>query len=147
MILKKQSPGGVLYEKVFLEILQISQVNTCAKVSFLIKLQTWALQLYLKRESGTGAFSLNFAKFLRTHFLQNTSWRLFLVIVIQILRLSKIYVNESVNRQSGLVMYLPTTIIFNLNHDLKQIIFPGIPWNLKKPFCISKKCNKGDITG
>ena len=27
-------------EKVFLEILQISQVNACAKVSFLIKLQT-----------------------------------------------------------------------------------------------------------
>ena len=30
--------GGILWEKVFLEILQNSQVNTCARVSFLIKL-------------------------------------------------------------------------------------------------------------
>ena len=33
---------GVLYEKMFLEILQNSQENTCAKVSFLIKLQAGA---------------------------------------------------------------------------------------------------------
>ena len=33
---KKQSPGGVLYEKVFLEISQNSQESTCARVSFLI---------------------------------------------------------------------------------------------------------------
>ena len=31
--------GGVLKEKVFLEILQNSQENTCARVSFLMKLQ------------------------------------------------------------------------------------------------------------
>ena len=31
--------GGVLLKKVFLEILQNSQENTCARVSFLIKLQ------------------------------------------------------------------------------------------------------------
>ena len=30
--------GGVLYKKVFLKILQNSQENTCARVSFLIKL-------------------------------------------------------------------------------------------------------------
>ena len=51
------------------------------------------------------------------------------------------------NQQSGLVVYLPVTKIFNLNHELKQIIFPGTPQNLEKIFCISKKCNKGDITG
>ena len=33
-------------KKVFLEILQNSQENTCARVSILIKLQTWDLQLY-----------------------------------------------------------------------------------------------------
>ena len=33
------APGGVLLEKVFLEISQNSQENTCGKVSFLIKLQ------------------------------------------------------------------------------------------------------------
>ena len=47
---------GVLCKKVFLEISQNSQENTCDRVSFLIKLQAWALQFYLKRDSGTGIF-------------------------------------------------------------------------------------------
>ena len=38
--------GGVLQEKVFLEISQNSQENTCARVSFLIKLQASGWQLY-----------------------------------------------------------------------------------------------------
>ena len=36
--------GGVLQEKVFLKILQNSQENTCATVSFLTKLQASGLQ-------------------------------------------------------------------------------------------------------
>ena len=36
--LSEAAIGGVLLEKVFLETLQNSQENTCAKVSFLIKL-------------------------------------------------------------------------------------------------------------
>ena len=40
---------GVLFEKVFLEISQISQENTYARVSFLIKLQG-------SGDFGTGAF-------------------------------------------------------------------------------------------
>ena len=37
--MQNQSSGGVLYiEKVFLEILQNSQENTCARKSFLMKL-------------------------------------------------------------------------------------------------------------
>ena len=43
-------------KKVFLEIAQYSQENTCVRVSFLIKLKALALQLYLKRDSGTGVF-------------------------------------------------------------------------------------------
>ena len=39
---------------------------------------------------------------------------------VQILGRSEIYANESVNQQSGLVVYLPTTIIFNLNHEMKH---------------------------
>ena len=54
--------GGVLQEKVFLEILQNSQENICARVSFLIKLQA-SLQNC------------------RTPFLQNTSGRLLLTLV------------------------------------------------------------------
>ena len=34
--------GAVLQEKVFLEILQNSQENTCARISFLINLQAEA---------------------------------------------------------------------------------------------------------
>ena len=37
---------GVLLKNVFLKILQNSQENTCARVSFLIKLKAWGLQLY-----------------------------------------------------------------------------------------------------
>ena len=40
---------GVLCEKVFLEISQNSQENTCARISFSIK-------FYQKRDSGTGVF-------------------------------------------------------------------------------------------
>ena len=56
---------GVPCTKVFLEISQNSQENTCARISFLIKLR---------------AFPVNFVKFLRTAFLQNTFGRLLLFI-------------------------------------------------------------------
>ena len=41
-------------KKLFWKISQNSQENTCARVSFLIR--AWGLQLYLKRDSGTGVF-------------------------------------------------------------------------------------------
>ena len=37
---------GVLWKKVFFKMLQNLQENTCVRVSFLIKLQAWNLQLY-----------------------------------------------------------------------------------------------------
>ena len=44
-------------KKVFLEISQkLNGKGTCSRVSFLIKLQASDLQIYLKRDSGTGAF-------------------------------------------------------------------------------------------
>ena len=42
--------------KVFLKISQDSQENNCDRVSFLIKLQDSGLQLYYKKDSGTGIF-------------------------------------------------------------------------------------------
>ena len=36
---RKAATGGVLLEKVFLEITQDSQENTCGKVPFLIRMQ------------------------------------------------------------------------------------------------------------
>ena len=43
--LSKAATGGVLLEKVFLEIWQNSQENTCAKVSFLMKNEVTASYL------------------------------------------------------------------------------------------------------
>ena len=50
-------------KKVFLEISQNSQENTCARVSFLIKLQASGLQLYYKRDYVTGIFLWILRKF------------------------------------------------------------------------------------
>ena len=41
--------GGVLLKKVLLKILQNSQENTCARVSFLIKLQAPPVILFKKQ--------------------------------------------------------------------------------------------------
>ena len=56
MEMQKQPPELLYEKKVFLEISQNSQEITCAKVSFLIKLQASDLQLYQKRDSGTVVF-------------------------------------------------------------------------------------------
>ena len=45
--------GSVLLEKVFLEIQQHLQENTCARVPFLIKPQVCS---FIKKETGTGVF-------------------------------------------------------------------------------------------
>ena len=68
---------GVLCKKVFLEISQNSQENTCGRVSFLINLQARPATL-LKKRRWHRYFPVNFAKFLRTTFLQNFSVRLLL---------------------------------------------------------------------
>ena len=59
-------------KKVFLEILQNSQENTCARDSFWIKLQAWGL----KKSLWHRCFPVNFANCLKAPFLQNTSGRL-----------------------------------------------------------------------
>ena len=41
LFIQKQPPEVFCRKKVFLEILQNSQENTCARASFLIKLQAW----------------------------------------------------------------------------------------------------------
>ena len=57
-------------EKVSLEISQNSQENTCARVCFLVKLQAFFIK---KKRQCPRCLSVNFANFLRTLFLQNTS--------------------------------------------------------------------------
>ena len=58
----------------FLEILQNSQENSCARVSFLIKLQVFLRPAtLLKKRLWHRCFPVNFVNFLRTFLLQNTS--------------------------------------------------------------------------
>ena len=68
-------------KKMFLEILQNSQENICARVSFLIKLQACN---FIKKQALVQVFPVNFAKFLRTPFLQNTSWRVLLKLCLSV---------------------------------------------------------------
>ena len=67
----RSSRPGVLYKKVFWEIWQNSQENTCARVSFL-------LNSLSKKRLWYRCFPMKFVKFLRTPFLQNTSGQLLL---------------------------------------------------------------------
>ena len=62
-------------KKVFLKMSQISQKNTCVGVSFLIKLFASSLTpvTLLKRRLSHRCLPVNFAKLLRTPFLQNIS--------------------------------------------------------------------------
>ena len=62
--------------KVFLEISQNSQENTCARGSFVIKLEAWPATL-LKKSLWHRCFPVNFPKFLRTPFLtEHLRWLL-----------------------------------------------------------------------
>ena len=67
-------------KNVFLGISQNSQENIFARVSFLIKLQASDFRpaTLLKKRLWSRCFPMNFAKFLRTPFLQNSSGRLLL---------------------------------------------------------------------
>ena len=60
-------------KKVILEILQNSQESTCARVSFLIKLQAWGLRpaTLLKKRLWDRCFPMNFVKILRTPFYRS----------------------------------------------------------------------------
>ena len=67
-------------KKVFLEISQKSQENTCARESFLIKLQAWPATL-LKKSLWHRCFPVNFAKFPRTPSFTERLQRLLLLLL------------------------------------------------------------------
>ena len=79
-LISEVSTRGVLYEKVLLEISQNQQEKTCARVSFLRKLQISAWNLIKKKNLWHRWFPVNFSRFLRIYFLQNTFGRLVLSI-------------------------------------------------------------------
>ena len=60
-------------KKVFLEILENSQENTCARVSFVIKLKAEACN-FIKKRIWHSCFPVNFEKLLRTPFLAEHLW-------------------------------------------------------------------------
>ena len=62
-------------EKVFLEISQNSQENTCTRASFLVMLQACN---FIKKSLWHRCFPLNFVKFLRTSFFTEHLWWLLL---------------------------------------------------------------------
>ena len=70
----------------FLKFLQNSQENTCARVSFLKKLQVLGLQLYQKRDYGTSVFLWILWDFQEQLFLKNTSDGCFLSIFVSVFR-------------------------------------------------------------
>ena len=63
--LGKSSRSDVFCKKVFLGISQNSQENTCARASFLIKLQAFA-----KKEALVQVFSVNFVKYVIARFFK-----------------------------------------------------------------------------
>ena len=69
------APKGVLSKKMFLEIWQNSQENTCAKVSFFNKVAGLSCASSLKNRLSHRFCPVNFAKFLRIPFSKNTSGR------------------------------------------------------------------------
>ena len=78
LLISEAATGGVLRKKVFLKILQNSQENTCARVSFLIKLQA----NFIEKETPAQLFSCEFCEIFKKTFLKNTSERLLLLIDI-----------------------------------------------------------------
>ena len=69
LLCSEAATGGVLQEKVFLEIQQNSKENTCARVSFLIKLQASACN-FVKEETLAQVFSCEFCKISENNFFK-----------------------------------------------------------------------------
>ena len=68
-------------KKVFLENLQNSQEITCARVSFLIKLQAWSC---IKKETLAQVFSCEFCDISRNTFVTKHLWWLLLDVMTNI---------------------------------------------------------------
>ena len=70
--MKKQPPEVFCKKKVFLEISQNSQVNTRARVYFLMKLQTSSCN-FIKKETLAQVFSCELFEISKNNFFQNIS--------------------------------------------------------------------------
>ena len=77
---KWESSRGVLWKKVFLEISKFTGKHLCQNVIFNKVAGLRPAIKFIKNDTLAQVFPVNFAKFLRTPFLQNTSGRLLLTI-------------------------------------------------------------------
>ena len=77
-VFNRSSRRSCSVKKVFLEILQNSQENTCARDSFFNKVAGLRPATLFKKSLWHRCFTVNFAKFLGAPLLQNTSGRLLL---------------------------------------------------------------------
>ena len=107
---KQKQPRGALSEKVFSAISQNSQENTCARSLFFSKVAGLRAATLLRKRLWHRCFPVNFVKFLRTPFLQNTSGGQFLWSSDR-LRLCKVSVNLFKLYQSLLFMQIVNWII------------------------------------
>ena len=73
-------------KKLFLKISQNSQENTCARVSFLMKLQAKA---FVTKETLEQDFSCEFCEIFKNTFTQNTFGQLLLLLKVQSCKLKK----------------------------------------------------------
>ena len=125
--LQKQPPKVFCdVKKLYLEISQNSQENTCIRASFLIKLQGSGLQLYQKRNSGTGVFQWILRNFWEHPFYRTPPGNFFW--------------SSPKNRSSGLyffvLLFVHSLIMILLCSiracNIKYLIFTQ---NLKQPGC------------
>ena len=106
-----------------------SQEYTCARVSFLIKLQSWNLELYLKR-LWHRCLPVNFAKFLRTPFSLNTSGGCFCLLKWQEVKMNSAlnYIfqvnNNGVSERSSIWSGMHDRFV---NTSVKNNIIPYYP--------------------
>ena len=120
---------GVLWKKVFLEVSQNSQEKTCAKVSLLLKKRLWHR-----------CFPVNFVKFLRTPFLQNSSGRLLLPFATVALNYSNIYLYNiylDLNLTYENIL-LKNIVVFTLEAAIRKIgVFKNFAIFTRKYLCWS----------
>ena len=141
LIHQKQLPEVFYKKKAFLEISRNSQENTSARVSVLIGLRPATL---LKKRLWQRCFPVNFAKFLRKRFLQNTSgWLLlihwFFYIFLEKLREKGSSIIPSVSLQMLVSMLLPFECLTHFSFltflDIKLVFV--VKW-IFQPFNVLK---------
>ena len=97
----RSSRPEVFCRKGVLKSFTNSQESTCARVSFLIKLRAWGKPKvkvntfnFITKRIWHRCFHVNFARFLRTAFLQNTSEWLLLTIAFDVCALPYYYYDQ-----------------------------------------------------